>query len=97
MDCQILISMIIPVMSGNRFVCGMRKYDQHKQFSADRPANPELFQQQQKSLQDLIALREQQDAGQYTPLQAIPSLQHITPSSSIASTTYTPWKTPPTN
>ena len=84
-------------MSGNRFVCGMRKYDQHKQFVADRPNNPELFQQNQKSLQELITLREQQDAGQYTTVQPLPSSMNIAPASSMTSTTYTPWKTPPTN
>jgi hypothetical protein len=72
----------------------MRKYDQHKQFIADRPNNPELFQQHQKSLQELIQLREQQDAGQYTTLQPLTSMK-VTPVTS--STLYTPWKTPPTS
>lgn len=85
-------------MSCQRFVCGMRKFDQHKQFSSDRPNNPELFQQNQKSLQELIRLREQQDAGQFTPsiLSTTPIITPpITPS--INDTTYTPWKTPPTS
>lgn len=85
-------------MSCGRFVCGMRKFDQHKQFEADRPSNPALFQENQKSLQELIRLREQQDAGQFAPIPNQVTVQNtMTSTSHSEPTPYTPWKTPPTN
>jgi hypothetical protein len=77
-------------MSG--FVCGMRKFDKHKTFAADRPSNPALYQENQKSLSDLMKQREQQDKGSFTPIQATPIL-----STNDMPTIYTPWKTPSTN
>jgi len=70
----------------------MRKFDKHKTFAADRPSNQALYQENQKSLSDLIKQREQQDKGSFTPIQ-------VTPISSINDmpTIYTPWKTPSTN
>lgn len=84
-------------MSCGKFVCGMRKFDQHKQFAADKPSNPAHFEEQQKKLQDLIRLREQQDAGQ--TYLAIPNPPPPPPSPEITSMAspaiqYTPWKTP---
>ena len=76
--------------------CGMRKFDKHKMFASDRPSNPALFSANQKSLNDLIQLREQQDKGTFLPLSvpssSAPSIPSVLPSSS-----YTPWKTPSTS
>jgi hypothetical protein len=80
-------------MSGP-FVCGMRKFDKHKMFASDRPSNNALHQENQKSLNDLIKQREQQDNGTYTPI-IVPMT--VRPSTASESTiVYTPWKTPST-
>ena len=56
----------------NRFVCGMRKYDQHK-ISATTSNNPALYRENEKQLEDLLRLRQQQDQGIYsTPLIPLP-------------------------
>lgn len=52
---------------GNRFSCALRKYDKHK-FQSDRPSNPELHDQNQKRLSDLLRLREEQDKGIFQPV-----------------------------
>lgn len=80
-------------MSGP-FVCGMRKFDKHKMMTPDRPSNNALYQENQKSLSELMRLREQQDKGSYTPVIAPTSVQ---PSIVVSNTAYTPWKTPSTN
>ena len=80
-------------MSGP-FVCGMRKFDKHKMMTPERPSNNALYQENQKSLSELMRLREQQDKGSYTPVIAPSSVQ---PSIVTPNTTYTPWKTPSTN
>ena len=86
-------------MSG-RFVCGMRRFDKHK-VNTDQPSNPVLHQESQKSLSELIRLREEQDRGTFQPivkeeLQILPS---VMPSSQVKQDTaiYTPWKTPSTS
>jgi hypothetical protein len=81
-------------MSGP-FVCGMRKFDKHKMMTPDRPSNNALYQENQKSLSELMRLREEQDKGSYVPIIAPTSVQpSITP---ISNAIYTPWKTPSTN
>jgi hypothetical protein len=81
-------------MSGP-FVCGMRKFDKHKMMTPDRPSNNALYQENQKSLSDLIKQREQQDKGSYVPVMiSTPVQPSITP---ISNAIYTPWKTPSTN
>ena len=80
-------------MSGP-FVCGMRKFDKHKMMTPDRPSNNALYQENQKSLSELMRLREQQDKGSYTPVIAPAPIQ---PSTIVQNTAYTPWKTPSTN
>ncbi len=81
-------------MSGP-FVCGMRKFDKHKMSAPERPSNNVLYQENQKSLSDLIKQREQQDKGIFTPIPHIsqiqPSIVSPTPNNAIV---YTPWKTP---
>jgi hypothetical protein len=76
----------------------MRKFDKHKMFASDRPSNPALFNANQKSLNDLILLREQQDKGTFVPISGIPISEM--PSATLSATlsaTYTPWKTPSTS
>lgn len=80
-------------MSGP-FVCGMRKFDKHKMMTPERPSNNALYQENQKSLSELIRLREEQDKGSYTP---IVSSTPIKSSTVVSNTIYTPWKTPSTN
>ena len=84
-------------MSGP-FICGMRRFDKHKTFEADRPSNPALYQENQKSLSDLIKQREQQDKGAFTPI-VMSTVKPTVPSSSTndSAPIYTPWKTPSTN
>ena len=77
-------------MSGP-FVCGMRKFDKHKMMAPDRPSNNALYQENQKSLSELMRLREEQDKGAYVPIIASTPVQSITVT---ANNTYTPWKTP---
>lgn len=56
----------------NRFVCGMRKYDQHK-ISASTPNNPALYRENEKQFEDLLRLRQQQDQGIYSaPIVPLP-------------------------
>jgi len=52
-------------MSG--FVCGMRRFDKHKTIVVSKPSqNSEM----DKRLQEMIAIRNQQDKGVFTPLPA---------------------------
>jgi hypothetical protein len=78
-------------MSG-KFVCGIRKFDQHKMMASDRTTNQALFQENQKSLNDLIKMREEQDKGTWQP---IVSTIHVTPALS-SDANYTSWRTPTT-
>jgi hypothetical protein len=80
-------------MSGP-FVCGMRKFDKHKMMTPDRPSNNALYQENQKSLSELMRLREEQDKGSYTPIISPVPIQ---PSTIASNNTYTLWKTPSTN
>jgi hypothetical protein len=81
-------------MSGP-FVCGMRKFDKHKMLASDRPSNNALYQENQKSLSELMRLREQQDKGSYVPIIVSTSVQPST--TPVSNAVYTPWKTPSTN
>lgn len=47
---------------GNRFVCGMRRFDKHS-FTSDKPSNPELHNDNNKRLQELLNQRALQDKG----------------------------------
>ena len=47
---------------GNKFSCGLRRFDQHK-MGNDRPANQQLHDENQKRLNELLRLREEQDKG----------------------------------
>lgn len=47
--------------NGNRFMCGLRRFDQHKVFEADRPTNSQLHNEMEQRMAELIKKREQQD------------------------------------
>jgi hypothetical protein len=81
-------------MSG-RFVCGMRRFDKHK-VNTDQPSNAALHQENQKSLSELIRLREEQDRGTFQPI-AKEELQVIPVDLKQDTAVYTPWKTPSTS
>lgn len=49
----------------------MRKYDQHK-ISANAPNNPALHRENEKQLEELLRLRQQQDQGIYSVPSFIP-------------------------
>lgn len=79
-------------MSG-RFVCGMRRFDKHK-VNTDQPSNTALHQENQKSLSELIRLREEQDRGTFQPIvQAAIPVVNLQQDAAV----YTPWKTPSTS
>ena len=52
---------------GNKFVCGMRRFDKHRN-NTNTPTNPELHNETEKRLQELIQQRNQID-NQIFPLQ----------------------------
>ncbi len=56
--------------NGNRFVCGMRRFDKHKTV-AERQVQQELHTVNEKKLQELIQLRNLQDQGIFQPLSAV--------------------------
>lgn len=70
--------------------CAMRKFDKH--MTADRPSNTILQQEHQKSMSELLRLREEQDKGIFQPIQ-LP----VTIVATKDDTVYTPWKTPSSN
>jgi hypothetical protein len=45
---------------GNRFQCGLRKPTRFS-FQPDKPSNPELYNENQKRLNDLLKAREEQN------------------------------------
>jgi len=79
-------------MSGP-FVCNIRRREQRKMETTERPSNTALYQENQKSLSELMRLREEQDKGVFAPIS--PATCTIQPTND--STQYTPWKTPSTN
>ena len=85
-------------MSG-RFVCGMRRFDKHK-VNTEQPSNAALHQENQKSLSELIRLREEQDRGTFPPIvKEETTIQMVVPTVQPVKDTvvYTPWKTPSTS
>ena len=72
--------------------CGMRKFDKHKMMIPDRPNNAALHEENQKSLSELMRLREQQDKGVFVPITTFQPVLHVP----VTEMSYTPWKTPST-
>jgi hypothetical protein len=82
-------------MSG-RFVCGMRRFDKHK-VNTEQPSNPALHQENQKSLSELIRLREEQDRGTFQPIVKEETTMQMAIPVKQDAVVYTPWKTPSTS
>ena len=87
---------------GNRFQCGLSKPSRF-QFQPDKPSNPELHNENQKRLSDLLRAREDMDKAFLAPLkqtqqttQEQKPLQQFTELEPANNTDYTPWKTPTT-
>lgn len=93
---------------GNRFVCGMRRFDKYK-ISSDRPNNPVLHNENEQRLNQLMKEREelnkQLNSTSYIQPQPIPSVQINSFKSpeqinekkrneKNEINPYTPWKTP---
>ena len=90
---------------GNRFQCGLRK-PSRMSFQPDKPSNPELHNENQKRLNDLLKAREEIDKQFFSsnPKLSEKSTMIIDNSDDIIhtslllndtkNTTFTPWKTP---
>ena len=78
----------------------MRRFDKHK-VNTDQPSNAALHQETQKSLSELIRLREEQDRGTFPPIvkEETTIVQMVVPTVQPVKDTvvYTPWKTPSTS
>ena len=94
---------------GNRFQCGLTKPSRF-QFKPDKPSNPELHNENQQRLNDLLKAREDIDKQffsansnskstdtitQYTPQNNNNTNSTYTPwTTDTLNDTFTPWKTP---
>ena len=54
---------------GNRFVCGMKRFDKHK--TTERPVLNDLHNNNEKKLQEMIQLRNLQDQGIFQPISVV--------------------------
>lgn len=94
---------------GNRFVCGMRRFDKYK-ISSDKPNNPTLHNENELKLNQLLKEREELNKKLYPISSNSNSLSSYSTIQSIQTQTqtynnnqtinsnsfYTPWKTPST-
>lgn len=86
---------------GNRFQCGLSKSSRF-QFKPDKPSNPELHNENQKRLNELLKAREEIDKQFFSPSIQVQKPVEITNieykiSESILANTIsnsTPWKIP---
>jgi hypothetical protein len=67
--------------------CAIRKFDKHS--TADRPSNTVLQQEHQKSMNELLQIREQQDKGIFQPIELPGMVLSVKEDK-----TYTSWKHP---
>jgi hypothetical protein len=94
---------------GNRFQCGLSKPSRF-QFQPDKPSNPELHNENQKKLSELLRAREDMDKAFFTPSQGTQQtqqtqqttqeqkpLQQFNELEPSNNTDYTPWKIPSTD
>ncbi len=85
---------------GNRFQCGLSKATRFS-FKPDKPSNPELHNENQKRLNDMLKAREEMDKGVFNTQTSQP--QTSNPMEIISNniypanneTLFTPWKVPP--
>ena len=95
-DCQILNPLNLIMSCGNRFSCGIKRFQQAS-FAPNRPTNPELHQEIESRLSDLLRLREEQDkrfsfTSASAPETASTLIQSsVMPLSNDSSNTYSPW------
>ncbi len=76
---QILSYRIFRYMScGNRFSCGIKRFDKHATSIPDKPTNQELYNSNNKKLDELLFIRSQQDKGIFEPLTQFPYQQNTT-------------------
>lgn len=54
---------------GNRFVCGMRRFDKHK--TTEKPVLNEMHNNNEKKLQEMIQLRNLQDQGIFQSISVV--------------------------
>ncbi len=80
---------------GNRFQCGLRKTSRI-QFQPDKPSNPELYNENQKRLNDLLKAREEIDRQVFSP-NTVSKSENIQPIlNNTENTNFTSWKVPST-
>jgi hypothetical protein len=82
---------------GNRFSCGIKRFQQPS-FAPNRPTNPELHQENESRLSELLRLREEQDKAlsfqNTTETTISTSTTTISSTTSLPfspQTTYSPW------
>ncbi len=91
---------------GNRFQCALRNPSRFS-FKPDKPSNPELFNENQKKLNDILKAREEMDKSfSYVSQSSSEShqvikIEHplentIIQNNTLQATQYTPWKVPST-
>ena len=93
--CQILNPLSLIMSCGNRFSCGIKRFQQAS-FAPNRPTNPELHQENESRLSELMRLREEQDKALSfsTPVSTTTTTtpnQPFLASSDDSHASYTPW------
>jgi hypothetical protein len=53
------------------FSCGARRFEKYK-FTTDKPSNPVLHTENEKKLNDLLRIREEQDKKVFPPVKLVP-------------------------
>jgi hypothetical protein len=51
------------------FSCGAKRFDKYK-FTADKPSNPVLHNENERKLNDLLRIRDEQDKHIFAPITA---------------------------
>lgn len=64
------------------FSCGARRFDKYK-FTADKPSNPVLHTENEKKLNDLLRIREEQDNRVFAPITLKSDITVMTHKNSI--------------
>lgn len=79
---------------GNRFQCGLRKPSRF-QFQPDKPSNPELHNENEKRLSDLLKAREEIDKQFFATTTKLSDNSAITIHNPklLENTTFEPWST----
>lgn len=64
------------------FSCGARRFDKYK-FTTDKPSNPVLHTENEKKLNDLLRIREEQDKRVFAPITLKKDMTSITHKNSM--------------